>query len=141
MTPDPGAGGGSVLIIEPNESIRQMLVALLRRSGFTLHAVADAAAAAALPERRFDAVVHALNFAPSLRDAAMEQLAAIAPAMLQRTVVTTTTGAVALPHAELARAFAIIHKPFDLEVVVRTVRECCDDRARGGGAPRTQSAP
>ncbi|HEV7920709.1 MAG TPA: response regulator [Thermoanaerobaculia bacterium] len=120
----PAPPNDIVLIIDPDESIRKMMSAVLRRAGFATRSVGTLNGAALLLSRtKVDAIVRDVNLAPAVRAEAMQQLAATAREILWRTVIATTSGPVDLTAIE---CFAVIRKPFDIDQLVRVVRACVE---------------
>ncbi|HET7434240.1 MAG TPA: hypothetical protein VFN10_05945 [Thermoanaerobaculia bacterium] len=128
---------GAVLIIDPDESIRQLIATLLRRDGFTVECAAPHEARSRLG--RFDVIVRDVNLAPAAREQSLQELERSAP-QLQRTVILTTGTASQLNESGIPASFAVVRKPFDVNVLLETVRQCCDGRPRarksGGSSSR-----
>lgn len=123
--------GGSVLIIDNDKSVRQMIAALLKRAGFTTEfQSADRDGSSAPLDRRFDVVIRDVNLAPRCRESAIRELEQTPPELLLRTVITTTFPAALRKHTTRVRPFAILPKPFDIDLLVETVRQCRDRSPR-----------
>jgi DNA-binding NtrC family response regulator len=115
----------AVLIVEPDESIRMMIEVVLRHADFRTHAVgAIEEAVELIAGDGIDVVVRDLNLARVERARAKQQLVGIAPELLKRTVLTTTAPDRVVEEVGAAKAFAVIRKPFDVEELVRVVRNC-----------------
>lgn len=127
--------GGSVLVVERDASIRLMLQALLRRAGFTVQ-VADGDALPLPDDDGFDVLVRDVNLPPHDREAMLQELVRVPAERMQRTVLTTTTPAVLVAQSERVRPFAVIAKPFDIDVLIRTIGQCAE-RARESRSART----
>lgn len=124
MAPDTRSGG-SVLIIDSDAGIRRLIAAVLEHAGFRTAGVADVQSAAAkLKTSSFSVIVRDLNLAPAERRRSLQQLAATAPELLRRTVVTTTAPARAETALTAGTVFAIVSKPFDIDNLVTAVQEC-----------------
>jgi DNA-binding NtrC family response regulator len=122
-----------VIIVETDEAIRKMLSVVLRRAGFSIRTVGDLDAAGVLFRRKqVDAVICDVNLAPARRKAALQQLAAADPALLSRTVLTTTASERVVQETIASIAFAVVRKPFDIPELVRAVTDC----AHGGEEER-----
>jgi DNA-binding NtrC family response regulator len=123
--------GGSVLIIDPDESIRRMIATLLERAGFEC-TVADDVTNVMFDEP-FDVIVRDVNLAPGGRALALWDLARTAPQLLQQTIITTTEPVSLLNRHGITAPFAVVRKPFDLNTLLGTVRKCRDRQYPGGG--------
>lgn len=115
----------SVLIIERDDTVRRMIAVALEHAGFRTFAAKDAPT---------DGAEHAVIVRDATRPV---ELAAIAPELLNRTIVTTTTQGKAAK-AIGGRVFAVIEKPFDLEEFVGVVARCAN-RSRCVEPPRMES--
>lgn len=105
---------GLVLVIEPDESIRQLLAELLRRAGLSTVFVDDWDAAVAALDARGDVII---ADGTVLRSDPEQHV-------LQRTVITTAIPAALEAGRPAVRPFAVLRKPFDIELLVETVRSC-----------------
>ncbi|HEX8252349.1 MAG TPA: response regulator [Thermoanaerobaculia bacterium] len=137
--PRPHAVRDSVLIIDPDESIRQLIAVLLQRAGFWTECAAPTDVTSTLLDRQFDVIVRDLNLELRTAALALQALEETAPGLLQQTVILTTGRASLLQQRTSARPFAIIRKPFDVNELVDTVRQCRDRSRRAreerGSAP------
>lgn len=127
---------GAVLIIDPDEAIRHLLAALLGRAGFATEEAGDGDGLQIAAARYFDVIIRDVDLTPRNRLRSLRELDGLAPEMLRRTVITTAAPASALERRMAARPFAVLSKPFDLDVVIETVRECC-----GHGRQRRHPVP
>ncbi|HEX6085372.1 MAG TPA: hypothetical protein VF266_12655 [Thermoanaerobaculia bacterium] len=104
--------GGVVLIIEGDDSLRRMIGAVLRRTGFRVHLVSEVEAAeGVLARERVDVIVRDVR--------ARRELAATPAGVLRKTIVATTGKGI-----DAATVFAVVRKPFDVEELVRLVTAC-----------------
>lgn len=123
-------GGASVLLVEDDGDIRELLTTLLQLAGFETTACATAEAALEeLREQPFDLVLTDYMLPNRtggwlLRQASDEGLIDATPVL----VVT------AHPNPSDVSGFEIVQKPFDLDDLVRRVRQRLD--AGGGRRPR-----
>jgi DNA-binding NtrC family response regulator len=130
MTP-PHGSGGAVLIIDPDHSIRQLIATLLQRAGFTVEC-APAGEGDGRPERHFDVIVRDISLTPRDREQTLQELASMSPQLLRRTVITTTGPLSLLKRRTISKPFAVLRKPFDIDALVETVRQCLDGRRAAG---------
>lgn len=133
------SNGGSVLIIESDDSLRTMISTILRLSGFTTVSVAPGDVTAALLRGNFDAIVRDVNLAPVHRERTLQELRRVDRDILMRTVLTTAEPPALLGKAAIPEPFAVIHKPFDVEVLVNTVRDCRDRGRRDDATSATET--
>jgi DNA-binding NtrC family response regulator len=127
----------SVLIVEPDESIRQMVAALLRRAGFR---TTCASGVSDTPRKRqFDVIIRDVSLAPRRREIALRDLEQIPSHLRERTVITTTGSASSLTRLTSFRAFAVVQKPFDVAVLLETVWQCRNRRAHSRAAGEEES--
>lgn len=124
-----------VLIVERDEAVRTMVAALLRRAGFTTRGFADGEAIGADVEQSAAAIVRDVDLSARNRAAALEELERTPAEVLRRTVIMTTAPAAVVKNAALAKAFAVVRKPFEVAALVDAVRRCSEQsrqhRVRG----------
>jgi len=114
----------TVLIIDPDHSIRTLIEVLLRHAGFGTHCAGDGADGISLSGGDFDVIIRDVNLAPANRDLALRELEQTPSEVLQRTVVTTTGPAALLHTVRCEPPFAVVQKPFEIESFVRTIQQC-----------------
>lgn len=125
--------GASILVVEDDRDIRDLLSTLLEIAGYTARACATAEEGLnALREETFDFVLtdYALPNRTGgwlLQQAQQEGLLDATPAL----IVT------AHPHPSDVAGFDVFHKPFDLDHLISHVRQRLDD----GGPKRPRSQP
>jgi DNA-binding NtrC family response regulator len=128
----------TVLVVDRDESIRQMLAVILGRAGFAVTGVADDGTTA-LPEREFDVIVRDANLGVRERTRTLQELERTAPELLSRTVITTTAPEPLAKRAAAERVFAVVRKPFDIDALVGVVTECAEcGRRRAARVPATK---
>lgn len=122
----------SVLLVDDNEPTRTLITALLQRE-FDVHAVSDGQDAIdVLKTRSFAAVLLDLRMPQFDGFAVLEFLQDEVPDLVRRVIVVTAM--VSKRDVDRAKAFGvhdIVQKPFDVEVLLATVRNCVgSDRRR-----------
>ncbi|MBV8518983.1 MAG: hypothetical protein JO197_16430 [Acidobacteria bacterium] len=126
---------GVVLIVDRDEAVRTMVAALLRRAGFTTRGYADCDAIGADAEQTAAAIVRDVDLSARNRAAALEEIERVPAEVLRRTVIMTTAPAAVVKNAALAKAFAVVRKPFEVSALVDAVRRCSEQsrqhRVRG----------
>lgn len=143
MTPESHPRA-TVLIVEADDGIRQLIGTVLEHAGFRTAAADDVDSAAPLLETsKFEVILRDLNLAPGQRRRSLQQLAATPPELLRRTVVMTTAPVPAATALRDRAVFAIVGKPFDLQSLVNAVSECArgslePERGGGGGTPSSR---
>lgn len=114
-----------------------MLVVLLRHAGFHTACAGDGEALAA-SEKEFDVIIRDVSQRPGQDDGELASVEALPPEILRRTVITTTAPASVIRSDWRVRPFAILRKPFEVESLVQTVRDCARN-ARPRARPRSRS--
>ena len=121
------SGQPSVLVVDDDEALRVLFVALLARQGFRVECVNDGAAALQSLERSAYSVLILDLMMPGTNGFdVLERLSATQPAMLRRTIVATGVSSRELAKIDDASVFAVLRKPFDIDSLVTKVRECAD---------------
>lgn len=124
--------GASVLLVEDDPDIRELMSTLLTLAGFDTVACASAEAALEeLREQPFDLLLTDYMLPHRTGGWLLEQ--ASAEGLIDATPVLVVT---AYPDAADVRGYEIIQKPFDLEQLVSTVRRRLSD-----GTPRRPRLP
>lgn len=114
-----------VLVVEPDASIRALIVALLRRDGIPADGASDS-----------DSALHsstAMRYAAVVVDPRMpggetllNQLYASAPDGKPNVIVVTSPESPAAQYTTRAGVRAVLPKPFRLEELRQIVERCCD---------------
>lgn len=125
-------GQAHVLVLDPDHSIRALLVAVLRRSGLRVTACGteEGAAEECVRRARYAAVILSADM-PRL-DTLLHELRLPPRDQGPRVILTTTAHATA--HA--TDADAVLWKPFDLAELQAAIAACCGIGGDGGSAPR-----
>jgi signal transduction histidine kinase/ActR/RegA family two-component response regulator len=138
MPPPPKLTGGTetILLVEDEDQVRQVVHGILRRAGYTVLAAKEPTEAAAICEQ------HAGSIHLLLTDVVMpqrsgrelaEQIATIEPGIKVLFMSGYTNDAI-LHHGVLAAGVAFLQKPLTPESITRKVRAVLDGR-RGSRAP------
>jgi len=131
-----------VLVIDSSDAHRGLIASVLEYAGFRVCTVPDLAAAADLLQQFPDCVVvRELNLAPGQCKQSLEQLLSAPEQLLRRTVIATTAAERALKSIGPERVFAVIGKPFDIEVLVEAVRGCAASSRDRAAAAAAVAAP
>src|SRR6187431_177069 len=122
----------SVLLVEDDRDIREMMATLLEMAGFGVVACDSAEAGlTALREQEFDLILTDYSLPQKSGVWLLEH--AEAEGLLQGTPVMIVT---AHPHVAGGEAYEIIHKPFDMDDLIERVRY----RMEGEGPRRRRAA-
>jgi DNA-binding response OmpR family regulator len=125
--PPAGANAGanpatSVLVVEDDPRLREVAVWALEDEGFLVDAAGDRRQAAEQARRRSPAlVVLDMGLPPDIGDTVAADLRALCGAQLP--ILVVTADGKASEKARRVGAFAYLHKPFDVEQLIRLVRE------------------
>ncbi len=119
----------SVLVADDDEAIRALLIAILTRRGFAVHAVRNGAEAIdAIAATDYDAII--LDLMMPIVDGfeVITHMERVAPHCLKHCVIVLTAAATKdLGKLDGKKVFRVIRKPFDLDELVEVVTECVDD--------------
>ena len=108
----------TVLLVEDDRDIREMISTLLGLSGFAVVACDSAECGLnALREQEFDLIL--TDYALPRRSGMWLLREAEAEGLIQETPVLIVT---AHPHIEAQTGYEVIHKPFDLDELIERVR-------------------
>ena len=123
-----GRSGGRVVVCDDTEQIRRLIRVNLELEGHeVLEAYSLATARATLAEEDIDVVVLDVHLHRERSDALVTECHARRPPI----PVVLVTGSVEITHPGLAEADAILPKPFELDVLLSTVRGLAGVHARG----------
>ncbi len=126
-------GRPTVLLVEDDRDIREMVTTLLEMAGFGVVACESAECGLnALREQAFDLVL--TDYALPRRSGLWLIREAEQEGLIQGTPVMIVT---AHPHVEAEARYEVIHKPFDLDELVERVRR----RMEGSERPRRRRLP
>jgi DNA-binding response OmpR family regulator len=125
----------TILVVEDDRDIREMMAMLLEMSGFSVVAC-DAAEGGlnALREQDFDLIL--TDYALPGRSGLWLLKEAESEGLIQGTPVLIVT---AHPHVEASNRYEVIQKPFDLDQLIERVRRRME--GNGGSRPRRVSLP
>lgn len=123
--------GTTVLVAEDDDSLRILFGALLRRHGFLVDFVSNAAEVAERVARHdYDVVLLDLRMPDVSGFDVLRHFARHQPHLLQRTIVATGVGEKVLQSLGRNSVFAVLRKPFDLDELEQTIVDCAN---RGAG--------
>ena len=123
--PAPEALKTTVLVIEQDSSVLNLLRTVLRMNGFAVECFDDPSAALAHFHRcDVDVVVVDLARGGSGGTPLLAQLGRCGAEALARTVITTGLAPAELSAGDCDAAFALLRKPYDIEELVATVSRC-----------------
>ena len=124
-----------VLVVDDDDAIRVMLAKVVERQGMEVDTARDGLEAIQRLDQdgRYGVVLLDLMMPRVDGYGVLKHLSTNLPGMLQRTIIAS-----AVPEGEILRRFSLpvfkIHpKPFDLEQLMRDIRECAGDGASGVG--------
>jgi CheY-like chemotaxis protein len=121
----------SILVVEDDPALRTLFLALLERQGFEVESVTDGSQALDRLERKsytvllLDLMMPVVNGFDVLKHFSESQ-----PWLLRQTIVTTGVSQRELAKIDSGSVFAVLRKPFDIDSLVATVRECAREAAR-----------
>lgn len=118
----------SVLVVEDDQGIRTLLLAVLRRAGFQVDAVENGRAALeSLSRQRYALVITDLLMPKVDGYDLLKTLEETAREFLSCAIVLTAASPTAIQSYQLdQRVFRVLRKPFDLEELLATVAACAD---------------
>ena len=137
----------TVLVLEPDDQIRQLLVSLLRRDGYLITATSRGdEAAIAFAIREFDVFIVDVSLRGSILERGARRgvgflhlLEQSRPDVLPSVIVTSAI-AVAQIERSLPAVCAVLQKPFDIDEL-RTAVNACVKRARERSAAGVAALP
>ena len=121
------AAAAEVLIIEDDEQIQKLLIAILARGGVSSQVAGDGQAAVALLDStKFDAVVLDLMLPRMNGFDVLRHLSVADPAMLERTIVITGASERLYRNSpQIRHTRALLRKPFDIAKLQQEVAAAC----------------
>lgn len=122
-----------MLVVDDDDALRTLFIALLRREGFDVECVRDGSQALdRLANDSFDAILLDLMMPVTNGYDVLRRLHESRPALLKQTIVTTGVSERDLAKFDRDSVFAVLRKPFDINVLASTIRDCIRDRAVRG---------
>ena len=112
---------GRVLIVDDDSDIRDVIAATLELNGFEVHTRRDGIDALELDEH-FDAILLDVQMPVFDGERLVDYWLLTNPALLDRVVIMT--GYSRRPRQATLSAFAVVHKPFHYEQILRVVNDC-----------------
>lgn len=113
---------GKVLIIDDDSDVRDVTAVTLEVHGFEVHTMRDGIDAVDLTEH-FDAILLDVQMPVFDGERLVDYWLLTNPGLLQRVVIITGYSRRRWQEAA-QKAFAIVHKPFHYEEILRVVNEC-----------------
>lgn len=116
-----------VLVAEDDAGIRDLLTTILSRVGIDVDVAADGATALKqLRANRHGAVLLDLMLPEVNGFEVIRELRAVAPSILDRTIVITAASESTLRDFDRSEVFAVIRKPFDVEELLGCIADCAE---------------
>ena len=132
---------GTILIVEDDEALRTLFVAILQRHGYCLEFVTDGAQALdRLASSNYSVILLDLMMPVKNGFDVLEHFSQSQPHLLRRTIVTTGASERDLTKLDRTRVFALLRKPFDVEELVATILECSRQNRVDGSVRRFEAA-
>jgi DNA-binding response OmpR family regulator len=117
--------GLRVLVVDDDESVCTLLRALLQRANFECEVVCNGdEAVRRLRAASYDAVLLDLMLPGTWGFDIIRFLQAERPSMTRRVIVITAASNATLRDFDTSSIFALLRKPFDIDMLVDAVREC-----------------
>ena len=121
----------SILVIEDDEALRILFDALFTRKGFRVECVNDGAQGLLrLEQRAYDAVLLDLMMPICNGFDVLHILGEKHPELLRQIVVTTGVSERELSKVDRDGVFAVLRKPFDIDVLVSTILGCAGEQEK-----------
>jgi DNA-binding response OmpR family regulator len=120
-----------ILIAEDNHEIRSLVCRVLAHEGYEVESVADGEKAIErISSDHFDAIV--LDFMMPLKSGfdVIQWIEANRPDVASSCVIVLTAAVFSLKTFDRATVYAAIPKPFDIDDLRNTVRQCVEKRSR-----------
>ena len=115
----------SVLVVEDDAALRTLFLALLTRHGYKVVCVNDGAEALdRLADGSYSVMLLDLMMPVTNGFDVIRRLETTKPALLRQTIVTTGVSERELRKLDTKNVFAVLRKPFDIDRLVATIRDC-----------------
>jgi CheY-like chemotaxis protein len=112
------------LVVEDDDGVRSLIVTLLKNAGHQAATSTDGADAIARMRRgRFDGLILDLMMPRVNGFEVLDYIAAERPEMRTRTIVITAASAATLGHFDVSAIRTLIHKPFDIHVLLEVINQ------------------
>lgn len=119
----------AVLVVEDDEALRTLFLALLTRRGWHVDCVSDGGQALQRLARSTYSVVLLDLMMPVISGFdVLARLEQDDPPMLRKVIVTTGVSLRDLDKIDSSKVFAVLRKPFDINVLVSTIEACAAPR-------------
>jgi CheY-like chemotaxis protein len=115
----------SVLVVDDDDALRTLFIALLTRAGFDVECVSDGSQALErLANDYFDVILIDLMMPVTNGYDVLRRLGEWRPALLKQTIVTTGESERDLAKFDRDAVFAVLRKPFDVHVLTANIADC-----------------
>lgn len=119
----------AVLVVEDDEALRTLFLALLTRRGYRVDCVSDGGQALQrLARSTYSVVLLDLMMPVTSGFDVLARLEESDPSMLRKVIVTTGVSLRDLEKIDSSKVFAVLRKPFDINVLVSTIEACATPR-------------
>jgi two-component system, NtrC family, nitrogen regulation response regulator GlnG len=128
---DPPAAARQVIVVDDDQALRTLFVAMLERKGFTVDVAPDGRAAFdQISRNAYSAILLDLMMPDVSGFELLERLARDCPALLRRVIVITGASRRVIQTLDTAAIWGLIRKPFDIDDLVGSVIACADGHPR-----------
>jgi two-component system response regulator MprA len=130
---DAPAVARRVLVIDDDQALRTLFIAMLGRKGFAVDVAGDGRVAFdQISRNTYDAIVLDLMMPDVNGFELLERLTRESPMLLPRIIVMTGASRRAIESLDRSKIWGLIRKPFDIDELVSSVVACCDGAPRSG---------
>ena len=128
---DPPAAARQVLVVDDDQALRTLFIALLERNGFAVDVASDGRGAFEQISRKTYSVILLDLMMPDVSGfELLERLSRDSPALLSRVIIMTGAARRAIQALDLSHVWGLIRKPFDIDDLVKSVSDCSEGRPR-----------
>ena len=128
---DSPAAPRQVIVVDDDQALRALFVAMLERTGFTVDVAPDGRAAFdQISRSAYSAILLDLMMPDVSGFELLERLARDCPALLRRVIVITGASRGVIETLDTAAIWGLIRKPFDVDDLVASVIDCADGHPR-----------
>jgi two-component system response regulator (stage 0 sporulation protein F) len=132
---DPPAAVRQVLVVDDDQALRTLFIALLERNGFAVDVAADGRGAFDQISRKAYSVILLDLMMPDVSGfELLDRLSRDSPALLSRVIIMTGAARRAIQALDISQVWGLIRKPFDIDDLVKSVSACSEGRPRVASA-------